>query len=213
MTVQPANAADARAASALPEARRRDATENRERLLDAAQAAIAEQPNASLDSIAQAAGLTRRAVYGHFPDREALVLEVIAVGARRFAEIAASTVSADPRLALVHLATGLWRASVTVRASVNIATNEHYRAAAATAFAPLREKLAEVTRAGIESGALRADMTPEVLASLIEEAAKATLRDERITAGDSELTAIRVVLSIAGLSWVEQGELLAGLGE
>ncbi|MGO2139501.1 MAG: TetR/AcrR family transcriptional regulator [Leucobacter sp.] len=189
--------------------RRRDATKNREMLLRAARAAIAENAAASLDTIAQAAGLTRRAVYGHFPDRDALVREVIADGAREFGAIAEGTTDADPRLALAHLATELWRASVSVRASVNIAATELYRADTAHAFEPLRRKLAELTRAGIGSGALRGDMSAEVLAMLIEEAAKATLRDQRITEGHTAETAIKVVLSIAGLSWREQDQLLA----
>ena len=45
-----------------PDVRRKDATKNRELLVGAARAAIADQANASLDTIAQAAGLTRRAV-------------------------------------------------------------------------------------------------------------------------------------------------------
>lgn len=188
--------------------RRKDATKNRELLLRAARAAIAEHANASLDTIAQAAGLTRRAVYGHFPDRDALVREVIADGAREFAEMAANATEEDPRLALAHLATELWRASVSVRASVNIAATEQYHAATAQAFEPLRRKLAELTHGGIASGALRGDMSAEVLAMLIEEAAKATLRDQRITAGHTAETAIKVVLSIAGLSWREQDQLL-----
>ncbi len=191
-----------------PDVRRKDATKNRELLVGAARAAIADQANASLDTIAQAAGLTRRAVYGHFPDRDALVREVIADGAREFDEIAARATAKDPRLALVFLATELWRASTSVRASANVAATESYRDAAAQAFEPLRTRLAEITRKGIESGALRGDMSAEVLALLIEEAAKATLRDQRITAGHTAETAIKVVLSIAGLSWREQAELL-----
>ena len=204
----PAATIRATAERTAPDVRRRDATKNRALLLRAARAAIAEHPGASLDSIAQAAGLSRRALYGHFPDRDALVREVITEGAQEFAEIAARTVSEDPRLALAHLATGLWQASTTVRASVNIASNELYREAAAEAFEPLRRRLGSLTRDGIRAGAFRADMTPEVLALLIEEAAKATLRDERLIERGSGEIAIKVVLSIAGLSWTEQGALL-----
>lgn len=191
------------------DSRRKDATKNRELLLRAARAAIAENAAASLDTIAQAAGLTRRAVYGHFPDRDALVREVISDGAREFSAMAESVMDEDPRLALAHLATELWRASVSVRASVNIAASDLYRSDTARAFLPLRTRLAEITRTGIESGALRKDMSAEVLAMLIEEAAKATLNDQRIITGHTAETAIKVVLSIAGLAWSEQVELLA----
>ncbi|GAA2832477.1 TetR family transcriptional regulator [Leucobacter komagatae] len=189
--------------------RRKDATKNRELLLRAARAAIAENAAASLDTIAQAAGLTRRAVYGHFPDRDALVREVIADGAREFDAIAeGDALSSDARLALAQLATGLWRAQLTVRASVNIASVEQYRRESAEAFAALRKRLSTVTLEGIDSGTLRADLAADVLALLIEEAAKAALRDDRVVAGADATTVIKVVLSIAGLSWREQESLL-----
>ncbi|WP_042545139.1 TetR/AcrR family transcriptional regulator [Leucobacter komagatae] len=205
MSAEPVN--DPVAVGLVPEGRRRDATKNRETLLEAAQAAFAEHPNASLDSIAQAAGLSRRALYGHFPDRDGLLREVIDEGARQFSEIAGSAVSDDPRLALAQLAKGLWRAAAAVRASENIAMSERYSAETALALEPLRASLATLTRRGIASGAFRADMTEEVLALLVEGAARAALRDDRITSGDSAATGIKVVLSIVGLSWREQAEL------
>lgn len=201
-------AASAAPATTVSDARRKDATKNRGLLLAAAREALAEQPNPSLDAIAQAAGLTRRALYGHFPDRDALVNAVIEESTHTFALIGAHAVDDDPRLALAQLATGLWLASTTVRASVNIAANPQHHDAAAAAIGPLREKLAQLTRAGTSSGALRSDMTPERLALLIEEAAKAALGDGRITAGETAEVAIKVVLSVAGLSWREQIELI-----
>lgn len=190
------------------EVRRRDATKNRETLLRAATAALAEHPSASLDSIAQAAGLSRRALYGHFPDRDALVREVVTEGAREFTEIAALAADDPPRVALAHLATALWSAAMTVRASASIAATDVYQADTAAALEPLRRRLRSLTLAGIEAGSFRADMTPDVLASLVEEAAKVTLRDERITSVDTAETAVKVVLSIVGLSWTEQRDLL-----
>ena len=87
--------------------RRRDALANRESLLRAAQSVLATNPTASLDAIAQAAGLTRRAVYGHFADRDSLLREVIAVGAQRFNAIAETTDESDPRVTLARMATRL----------------------------------------------------------------------------------------------------------
>ncbi len=70
---------------------------------------LATNPTASLDVIAQAAGLTRRSVYGHFADRDSLLREVIAVGAQRFNAIAEATDESDPRVTLARMATRLWR--------------------------------------------------------------------------------------------------------
>lgn len=197
------------AANLPPGARRRDATANRETLLWAAQAALAEQPTASLDAIAQAAGLTRRALYGHFPDRDALLHEVITVGARQFREIATAASDRDPRVALAQLASRLWHAAQAVRASAQIATNPAYAEATAQALEPLRERLTVLTQQGVGSGAFRRDMTPELLAFLIEETARATLRERRVAETAGAETAVKVILSIVGLSWQDQGELLA----
>lgn len=197
------------ATNLLPGSRRRDATANRETLLWAAQAALAEQPTASLDAIAQAAGLTRRALYGHFPDRDALLHEVIAVGARQFREIATAASDNDPRVALAQLAARLWNAAQAVRASAHISAQDAYADATAQALEPLRQRLTVLTQQGVGSGAFRRDMTPELLAFLIEETARATLRARRVAETAGAETAVKVILSIVGLSWQEQGELLA----
>lgn len=55
---------------------RADARGNRDRLLDVARAALADDPDATLNSIAKAAGVGQGTLYRHFPTREALVLGV-----------------------------------------------------------------------------------------------------------------------------------------
>lgn len=188
--------------------RRRDALANREALLRAAQSMLATNPTASLDVIAQAAGLTRRAVYGHFADRDSLLREVIAVGAQRFNAIAETTDESDPRVTLARMATRLWREASAVRATANIALDDAHLADTVLALAPLRRRIRDLTKAGVGSGAFRADMPAELLAFLIEETARATLRELRLTTTDADSTVVRVVLSIAGLSWREQAELI-----
>ena len=46
---------------------------NRRRILDVALAELLRDPDASMDQIARAAGVVRRTVYGHFPNRDALI--------------------------------------------------------------------------------------------------------------------------------------------
>lgn len=189
--------------------RRRDATANREALLRAAQSTLASDPHASLDAIARAAGLSRRALYGHFADRESLLREVIAIGAGRFNAIAERRDDADPRVALAHMAARLWSEAASVRASANIALDDTHVSETVVALAPLRRRVRELANEGIVSGAFRNDLTPELLALLIEETARATLRDLRMASEGSAATIVRVVLSMAGLSWREQADLLA----
>ena len=188
--------------------RRRDATANRAALHVAAQSVLARDPHASLDAIAQSAGLSRRALYGHFSDRESLLREVIAIGAGRFNAIAEATDDPDPRVALAHMAARLWREASAVRASANIALDDAHVAGTVRSLAPLRRRVRELTRQGVESGAFRGDVAPDLLAFLIEETARATLREPRLSTRDADAAVVRVVLSIAGLSWREQVELL-----
>ena len=55
---------------------RADARGNRARILEVARTALAADPNATLNSIAKAAGVGQGTLYRHFPTREALVLGV-----------------------------------------------------------------------------------------------------------------------------------------
>ncbi len=190
-----------------PRTRRRDAATNHEALLHAAQAVLAENPHASLDAIAHAAGLSRRALYGHFADRESLLREVIAIGAERFNLIAEATADTDPRIALARMAARLWHEVSTVRALANITLDDHHVADTARALEPLRRRVREITNDGVRSGVFRQDMTPEVLAFLIEETARSVLRGLRLETHDAGAIVAKVILSVAGLSWAEQAEL------
>ena len=78
-----------------PRRPRKDAAANRAGLLSAAARTLAVDPGASVDAIARAAGLSRRALYGHFDDRDALVRELVSSGAQRF-----NAIAADPDLQL-----------------------------------------------------------------------------------------------------------------
>jgi|SRR5579871_6304475 len=60
--------------------RRSDARANRERILAVAREALAADPEASIHSIAKAAGVGQGTLYRHFPTREALVLGVYREG-------------------------------------------------------------------------------------------------------------------------------------
>ena len=62
----------------MPDAapQRSDALKNREGILQAAHAVLAEAPDASLNSIAKRAGIGAGTLYRHFPTRDALILAV-----------------------------------------------------------------------------------------------------------------------------------------
>jgi AcrR family transcriptional regulator len=188
---------------------RRDARENRAGILDAARTTLSADPYASVDVIARSAGLSRRTLYGHFDDRDALIRELISSGAQRFNAIADTVADADSRLALAHLTARLWREAAHVQVAAALALDEAHVAHTAEALAPLRRTVADLARRGQDDGSFRTDLAAPTLARLIEEVARTVIsRTDAASSGAANL-AIRTVLSIAGLSWREVDDLLA----
>lgn len=187
---------------------RRDAVENRAGILSAARSALANDPYASVDVIARSAGLSRRTLYGHFDDRDALIRELISSGAQRFNAIATSVDDTDARLALARLAALLWQEAAHVQVAAALALDEAHVEHTAAALAPLRRAVAALARRGQEDGSFRTDLAAPTLARLIEEMARTVVsRTDAASTGAANL-AVRTVLSIAGLSWRETDALL-----
>ena len=188
---------------------RRDSVENRAGILDAARATLANDPHASVDVIARSAGLSRRTLYGHFDDRDALIRELISSGAQRFNAIAASVDDPDSRIALARLAARLWQEAAHVQVAAALALDVAHVEHTAAALAPLRRTVAALARRGQEDGSFRTDLAAPTLARLIEEMARTVVSRTDAASMGAANVAVRTVLSIAGLSWREADELLA----
>ncbi|GAA2980145.1 AcrR family transcriptional regulator [Microbacterium terrae] len=188
---------------------RRDALENRAGILAAARVALAHDPRASIDAIAREAGLTRRALYGHFDDRDALIRELIATGAARFNAIAGTIDHDDARVALARLAAALWREAAEVQVAAAIALDENHLESTGLALAPLRRRVAAIVRSGQDDGVLRTDVPAPTLARLVEETARTVITRMDASSPVASSLAVRAVLSIAGLGWRESEALLA----
>jgi len=187
---------------------RRDSVENRAGILDAARATLANDPHASVDVIARSAGLSRRTLYGHFDDRDALIRELISSGAQRFNAIATSVDDPDSRIALARLAARLWQEAAHVQVAAALALDEAHVEHTAAALAPLRRTVAALVRRGQEDGSFRTDLAAPTLARLIEEMARTVVSRTDAASTGAANVAVRTVLSIAGLSWREADELL-----
>ena len=188
---------------------RSDARANRAGILDAARSALALDPRASVDVIARSAGLSRRTLYGHFDDRDALIRELIVTGAQRFNAIAESITDADSRIALARLAARLWQEAAHVQFAAALALDDAHVEHTAEALAPLRRAVAQLVQRGQDDGGFRTDIAAGTLSRLIEEVARTVVsRADASSAGVADL-AVRAVLSIAGLSWRECDDLLA----
>jgi AcrR family transcriptional regulator len=190
-------------------ARRRDAVENRAGIVDAATAVIGHDPRASIADIAARAGLSRRALYGHFDDRNAIVREVIATGAARFNAIADTIDDPDSRLALARLASELWREAAHVQAAAALALDDAHVAETSEALAPLRRRIDAIVRHGQEAGELRTDLSAPTLSRLLEETGRMVVSRVDAESRAARAIAVTAVLGIAGLSWTEARELMA----
>jgi AcrR family transcriptional regulator len=186
---------------------RRDATENRAALIQAARTVLQGDPDASLETIASAAGLSRRAVYGHFPSRDDLVREVVTAGAARVAAAMPTTsdlVALPPAARLAAIAVTLWAEVSHVRSMARVAIRSPFSESVAEVFAPLRAQVRDACALGIADGAMRDDVDPATLGRLVEGACIAVL-DEATRSGTSDEDGRRMVvlsaLGMAGIDW------------
>lgn len=191
---------------------RRDASENRERILAAAVLAIQANPAARLDDIAAEAGLSRRALYGHFATRDELLEEVFARGAARIAAAVLPVDDADPALAVALIASRLWGEVAHIRANASIALRDPFRQRTSLVLKPLRDRLGEIVQLGIDSGRFRQDIDAPVLARLIEGAALAVLEEathSKLDVDDGNRLVVLNTLACAGIPWREAPAVIA----
>jgi AcrR family transcriptional regulator len=186
---------------------RRDAAENRAALIDAAKTVLQRDPDASLETIATAAGLSRRAVYGHFPSRDDLVRAVVTAGAARVA--AAMPTASDlgdlpPAARIAAIAVTLWSEVSHVRSMARIAVRSPFGESVAEVFAPLRAQVRDACALGIADGSMRSDVDAATLGRLVEGACIAVL-DEATRSGtpddEGRRTVVVSALGIAGIDW------------
>ncbi|MEO7017727.1 MAG: TetR/AcrR family transcriptional regulator [Leifsonia sp.] len=195
---------------------RRDAAENREAILVAAAAALNEDIDASLEAIASRAGLSRRAIYGHFATRDDLLAEVLTRGAARVAALLEPVAHPDARVEIALFGATLWAEVEHVRVNAQLAVRGPHRERVGKALEPARLRLRQTVARGVADGVLRADIDVDTVARLIESAATAVL-DEATRTGLTREAGHQLVmlagLSAAGLSWREADQLVAGSSE
>ena len=197
--------------AARARAPRRDAASNREALLEAARTILNRDPEASLDTIAVAAGLTRRAVYGHFPSRNTLLAELADRGAARVAAAVDSARAEDPVLDIALLGRLVWDEVEHVRAMTRVVVHGPLRERIGPVLGPIHERLVTDAEHAARLGSGRDDLPAELVARLIEGAAF-TVLDESARADLSRTEGRRLVilagLGALGLSWREAHALL-----
>ncbi|MGA0567549.1 TetR/AcrR family transcriptional regulator [Rathayibacter sp. KR2-224] len=191
---------------------RKDAAENRSALLEAAVRLLNRDIDASLEAIAAEAGLSRRAVYGHFATRDDLVREVLVRGAERIGASILPIEHVDARVEIALYGATLWREVRHASVTAEFAVRGPHMQLVAQSLEPARAKLRTTVRRGVNDGVLRRDIAPEPLARLIERAALDVLTEathEGLDARAGHTLVMVTALSVAGLGWREANELVA----
>jgi AcrR family transcriptional regulator len=195
---------------------RRDAAENREALLAAARAILNRDPDASLDAIAVAAGLTRRAVYGHFSSRNTLVAELADRGAARVAAAVDAARAEDPVLDIALLGRVVWDEVENVRAMTRAVVRGPLRERLGAALGPIHERLVEDATRAARNGSGRNDLPADTVARLIEGSALTVLDESNrapLSRADGRRLVILAGLGALGLSWRSAHELIEANAE
>lgn len=178
---------------------------NRRRIMDIALTELLRDPDASMDRIARAAGVVRRTVYGHFPNREALVTALTDSATSDVAEAfdsgpADRAVPAD--LALARATFAVWQVADRYRLLISLArrsvTDEGIRAR----LEPVRRSAALLIRRGLEEGRFHTDLPPLALAHLHEHTLfgiTQAVNHGALTASEAGPAAVTAVLATVGV--------------
>jgi AcrR family transcriptional regulator len=185
---------------------RRDATQNRAALIDAARFVLNQNPDASLETIAAEAGLSRRSVYGHFASRDDLLRELVSLGSHRVAAALETVTHPDPVVRLALIASRLWQEVENVRVMAVFTVRSGLKHHIDEALEPLRRGVLDAIRTGRDAGTIRDDISAERLARLMEDAMFAVLEESTehpLPDADGHRLVILSTLGSIGLGWKE----------
>jgi AcrR family transcriptional regulator len=184
-------------------AQRIDAHTNRTRILAAARQGLRDDPNASLDSIAHAAGLATRTLYGHFANRQALVSAVTREAGQAILQMseAAAVTNPDPLETATRMGLAAWAVKDEYRMLISLRRGPD-REVIRTALAPVRQQAITTVRCGQHRGVFTQHVPAPVLArtleammlALAEENAASTWADPT---GEAAVTTLLVAAGVA----------------
>jgi TetR/AcrR family transcriptional regulator, mexCD-oprJ operon repressor len=159
-------------------ARRADARLNVEKILEAAVACLARNPETSVSDIAQEAGVGRVTLYGHFPSRDVLVeaalTRVIADGEQVLEGL---DLSGDPRSALGTLIESSWLLIARSSALLEAAQASLPPGRVRELHAKPAQRVDDLIHRGQAEGAFRTDLPASWLTSALHHLLKGAAAD------------------------------------
>lgn len=182
---------------------RSDARQSIAAVLDAAIRALGERPDASVDEIARAAGVSRQTVYAHFPSREALIDAVIEQAAAEFTALfdGLALDQAPPAEALTRLLEAGWQVAARypflwLQPAVDPGKD-------AERHAPVLDRMLDIVRRGQASGDFDASVPAHWLLSAslaLGRAAEDEVKAGRMTTEQATRAMHQGVLRLLGAS-------------
>ncbi|MDT7841881.1 TetR/AcrR family transcriptional regulator [Streptomyces justiciae] len=162
---------------------RSNARSNRAKILAAARELLGQNPDATLEEIAQAAGVVRRTVHGHFPGRVAL-LEALAEEASEALRAASARwpdVTEDPEHAFAGFVLAVWPEGDRYRLLLSLATQDLGQGRVTEALAPARAAALSILERGQRAGVFHDRLPAPALSAAMEAYTLGLL--EAVTAG------------------------------
>ncbi|MET7575528.1 TetR/AcrR family transcriptional regulator [Streptomyces sp. NPDC005492] len=175
----------------------------RARILEAARRELGRDPDSSLGDIAEAAGVARRTLYGHFAGRAALVhgLAADAGAAVRRASAAARTPTPDAETALARFILALWPVGDRYRTLITLGPHDLDPAGVGALLGPARDTVAGILAHGQQQGVFHTAVPPVPLTRALEAHLLSLL--DSVTAGlwtDDGTAAATAALIAVGVS-------------
>ena len=140
--------------------RRADAERNRAAIIEAAVTCLSADPRASMADIAQAAGVGRLTLYGHFSSRRELIDAIVEQTMREAeAQLAPLSMEGDPTQALELLVTTSWQVLVRSHGVLTAAEQELGQDGIRHHHDQTMRRVGRLIQRGQAEGAFRSDLS------------------------------------------------------
>ena len=183
--------------------RRADAERSRAAILDAAVRLLRQRPDAGMEAIAKAAGVTRQTVYAHFPSRDELLTATIdRIAEDAIAAMDAAALDEGPATAaLLRFLDASWRSFEDNAPLLQAAPHVTPRESDQIRHEPVADRLARLVERGQRAGEFAPDLSPRWLVAMtvaLGHAAGDEVGSGRMTSVEAETALRTTILRVLG---------------